>query len=657
MSDSFTTCPPLFISFTNQSFNGVQSYWNFGDGNTSTLTNPSHTYTISGTFNVGLNVIGNGGCKDSTTKQIKVLGPTGTFSYTPKRGCVPLSVEFSSRAKDAYLYTWDYSDGNINFGHDTATTHVYTRPGDFVPQIILEDSLGCKLPVVGTDTIKVKRIATHIKIPSTTLVCDSAFVMFNDSTETNDTIQNYLWSFGDGSTSNLQNPVHKYNVQGLYTVTLFNTTITGCTSSDTLRVPIKIVSGPQINIIGDTAGCVPKTAHFISQWLNQDTSVLRWEWDFANGQTSVLQNPPDQVYPIAGTYHIRSIATNGSGCADTVYSQLIAFPLPLVDAGANNYICRGQSYNLNPTGAINYLWDQHPSLSCFACPNPIATPDSTMQYRVEGTDVNGCKATDTVLLSVKQPFKVTVNPGDTICVGQAVQLGVSGAEKYTWDPPTYLNDISISNPITKPEATITYRVVGNDTLGCFYDTGYVAIKVYAIPKVNIIEDRIELPVGSSVQLHSTSSADVNTWRWTPPVGLSCTDCQNPIADPRQDITYTLRVNNGGHCMAEDKVSVFLICNGNNIYIPNTFSPNGDGVNDVFYPRGKGIFGIKSIRIFSRWGELVYEKTNFQPNDITAGWDGNYKNQKAAPDVYVYTVEAVCENNVIFNLKGDVTLLR
>ncbi|MEO7312337.1 MAG: PKD domain-containing protein [Chitinophagaceae bacterium] len=657
MSDSFTTCPPLFISFTNQSLNISQALWDFGDGNTSTLVNPSHTYTFSGIFNARLIVVGNGGCRDTAGAQVRLLGPSGTFSYSPLRGCTPMDVNFVSNTQNTYFYTWDYNDGVTNFGRDTATTHTYVRLGDFLPKIILEDSLGCKLPVLGIDTIKIKGVKSHIKSLLTYLICDSAFVAFTDSTVTNDTVQSYLWNFGDGFTSGQRNPVHKYAVTGVYNISLTVTTITGCISIDTLKVPIKIVPAPRIQTIGDANGCTPKTIRFTGVWLNQDTSIVKWKWNLGNGQNSVLQNPPDQTYITPAIYTIITIARNGSGCADTVYRTVEIFPLPVVDAGPGAFICRGQEQQLNATGASNYLWNPHPSLSCLTCNNPRAKPDSARWYQVEGTDSNGCKAIDTVLVKVKQPFLMRVNPGDTICVGQTVRLGAVGAERYRWTPNSFLNGTTIGNPVSRPDSTVRYMVVGYDTLGCFYDTGYVTIKVYPIPKVNIIEDRIQLVVGNSVQLHSRSSPDVNRWRWTPPLYLSCTDCENPIVTPRQEITYTLRVTNAGNCVAEDKVTIFLICSNNNVFVPNTFSPNGDGANDVFYPRGKGLFGVKSMRIFDRWGELLYEKTNFQPNDESAGWDGTYKGKLLTPDVYVYTMDVICDNNLIFNLKGNVTLLR
>jgi len=104
------------------------------------------------------------------------------------------------------------------------------------------------------------------------------------------------------------------------------------------------------------------------------------------------------------------------------------------------------------------------------------------------------------------------------------------------------------------------------------------------------------------------------------------------------------------------VTVYVICNGANVFIPNTFSPNGDGANDVFYPRGTGLFSIKSARVFNRWGEVVYEKAEFMPNNAAAGWDGSFKGKKLNTDVYIYVIEILCDNNTLLTYKGNIALI-
>jgi gliding motility-associated-like protein len=199
-------------------------------------------------------------------------------------------------------------------------------------------------------------------------------------------------------------------------------------------------------------------------------------------------------------------------------------------------------------------------------------------------------------------------------------------------------------------------VTGSDARGCFVTTDSVTISVFPYPVFDLGRDTT-ITVGSSVQLTPTRSADITSITWTPTTGLSCTDCLDPIASPKQRTTYTARVTNNGGCVTTSDITIYVVCNNENIFIPNTFSPNNDGMNDVFYPRGRGLAQIRSMKVFNRWGQQVFQRVNFIANDPSAGWDGTFKGQLLGPDVYVYMVEIVCENNALITLKGDVMLVR
>ncbi len=111
------------------------------------------------------------------------------------------------------------------------------------------------------------------------------------------------------------------------------------------------------------------------------------------------------------------------------------------------------------------------------------------------------------------------------------------------------------------------------------------------------------------------------------------------------------------CRNTGSVTVNVVCNNLNFFVPNTFSPNGDGRNDSFFPRGTGLFKIRKFTVFNRWGQVVFDRKDFNPNDANAGWDGTFKGQKASADVYIYLMEIVCENNSVIPVKGNVTLIR
>jgi gliding motility-associated-like protein len=148
-----------------------------------------------------------------------------------------------------------------------------------------------------------------------------------------------------------------------------------------------------------------------------------------------------------------------------------------------------------------------------------------------------------------------------------------------------------------------------------------------------------------------------SYSWQPQNDLSCTDCPRPIATPKYSTDYTITVTDSNSCRVSSKVQVIVLCQGAKVFVPNTFSPNGDGANDIFFVQGTGLARIKSLRVFNRWGEVVFEKRDFAVNDPSIGWDGTFKGQKAAPDVYIYQLEVFCENSEVIRTEGNVALIR
>ncbi|MFN8290345.1 MAG: gliding motility-associated C-terminal domain-containing protein [Chitinophagaceae bacterium] len=162
--------------------------------------------------------------------------------------------------------------------------------------------------------------------------------------------------------------------------------------------------------------------------------------------------------------------------------------------------------------------------------------------------------------------------------------------------------------------------------------------------------------GFPATIPAVYSPNTINWVWTPSAGLSCTSCPNPDAGPKVNTTYQVRFTDVNGCSNTGSIQVFVICKNANLFIPNTFSPNGDGSNDVFYPRGKGLERVKLLRIFNRWGEVVFEKRDVPVNDPAAGWDGTYKGRKPMADVYIYQAEVFCENGEVIKLNGNISLI-
>ncbi|MEO6315888.1 MAG: PKD domain-containing protein [Chitinophagaceae bacterium] len=654
MSDSVSTCPPLVVTFTNQSKYYKQLSWDFGDGTGALVENPVHYYNYPGVYYAKLIVTSPGGCSDTIFKKIDIKGPTGSFVYDKTVSCNPGTVGFTAQTQNTKSFIWDFNDGGTLNTTDATVSHAYTALGVYLPKMILEDAKGCKVPIAGKDTIRIYGVNAGF-IKDKQLLCDQGIINFSDASVSNDLITDYYWTMGDGSTTTDKDPNHTYTSTGNYAVKLLVTTLNGCTDTTDLVTHIKVVASPKIAMRGIFSACVPTNITFFGDITAADTSALAWNWNFANNTVSGAQNPLPVNYQQDGSFDATMTATNSSGCITTVVKPVVIHPIPLVNAGDNTAICEKNTATLGASGADSYTWSPATALSCTSCATPVASPDSNILYRVTGTTNFGCKAIDSVIITVKHPFTIQFGAGDTLCKGETFHLQASNAELYDWTPSLGLDNSHSKTPVARPQQTTNYQVIGRDSVGCFYDTGFVKLVVYNFPAVDAGADKT-IAVGSSTQLDAKISSDATTIRWQPATGLSCSDCANPVANPKQTTLYRVIAINEGGCINKDEVSIFVVCNNGNIFMPNTFSPNGNGTNDVFYPRGTGLYNIRSMRIFNRWGEPVFEASNFKANDASKGWTGNFKGQPAPNDVYVYFVEVVCENNSVLLYSGNIALI-
>ncbi|MBI1780818.1 MAG: PKD domain-containing protein [Sphingobacteriales bacterium] len=657
VSDSFTICPPLQVQFTNTSTFYKSVFWNFGDGNTSTAINPKYSYSIPNVYIVTLYVTSPGGCIDSIKKTITVLSNTkGVLTYSPLSGCYPQNINFKISSTNPVKYFWDYGDGTTLFTTDSVQQYQYGYPGYYLPKVTMQDAQGCLTPVFGTDTIKIFGAKADFSFDKN-LLCDAGNVQFKDSSFTADPVSNYTWDFGDGSAlSPLKNPLHNYSVPGIYNVALTIRTANGCTNTMTKSAIIKVVKSPQINISGNTVYCSPATVQLGGN-SQPDTSSISWKWDINNTVIN-QQNTGTLNFPTAGSYPVLLTAINSSGCTDTATTTIIVNQTPTVDAGPDTVVCLGSNLMLQPSGANNYNWYPSTYLSCTNCQNPVTTPTDNIQYIVTGSSLQGCSSIDSINIAVQKPFTITTSADTNICVGKTIQLIANGADYYTWSPVTGISNPTISNPLANPQVSTNYTVVGTDKNGCFTDTAFVQVNVYNYPVVDLGKDTTIIG-GNTLQLNPVSSNDIITWQWaaSPPGTLSCYTCTNPVAKPIVNSIYSAEVKNSIGCTTTDDIKVTVLCTGGKIYLPNTFTPNNDGINDWFYVIGNGVQTVKRFRVFDRWGKIIFDKSNVPANSRNDGWNGQFNGIDLPTGVYTYTVEVICGDGALFQLNGSVTLIR
>jgi gliding motility-associated-like protein len=350
------------------------------------------------------------------------------------------------------------------------------------------------------------------------------------------------------------------------------------------------------------------------------------------------------------------VETTTTGCIDTFKTVLDVYNIPIIRASPDTVICNLDTAFLRAYGGVSYVWSPTTGLNCSACPNPFAIPSTPTNYVVIGTDANGCTNTDTVHINMKSKVVASVDSFKVLCQNDSVALhaAADAVANFYWSPANGLSSTNSSTTNASPSATTKYMVIVKEG-HCIPDTVYSKVIVYPIPGIDPGPDQTIVEGGGTTI--TTTASNVVSYSWSPNTGLNCDTCGSPYAAPITTTLYKVTVTSDFGCVDSGKVKVTVICDHSQVFIPNTFTPNGDGANDKFYPHGKGLQIIKSFRIYDRWGEQVFVQSNFNTNDPDRAWDGTFNGKKLTPDVYVYVIDAICETGEPISWSGDVALLR
>lgn len=643
-----TACLNEQLDFYTGSINAATHSWDFGDGGTSTLANPKHAYTVLRSYDVRLIVTDTLGCKDTLFKPKAVTTSKPFPSFTMSDSitvCPPLLVKFNSTSTNTAQYYWRMGLGNTSTISNPS--EYYTTKGKFRIVLVATDAHGCTDSAIG----HVRLLGYDGSFDYSPLIgCKPLDVNFSAIVNN---VSKILWDFDDGVVISTTTPStsHKYIRPGAYLPRVIFEDAQGCKSLSNGLDTIK-VDAVDPGFKGD-APCQYSTVTLIDTTKSYFSNVSTWKWTFDDGSTSNIK-APTHYYGAAGKYPVKLVVSNTRGCIDSVTKDLEIHKLPDIIAGPDTVICLNDTAQLFANGGISYLWTATPYLSCLDCATPLAAPKTFFKFIVKGTDINNCSNVDTVTVNIKTKVEATVGPDREICLKDTAMLYANGGKTYLWSPSNGLDNPTSRTPIASPDVTTKYKVITYEG-SCIPDTDFVKITMYPLPDVKA-SGAATIIAGNSTILNASGNR-IDKFKWEPSESLSCSDCPDPSASPSKTTEYTVKVFTDFGCVDSDKVTVKVLCDESQLFIPNTFTPNGDGQNDVFYPRGTGLDKVRSFRVYNRWGEVVFERTGMPLNDATYAWDGTYKGATLPPDVFVYVVEALCESGEIMTIKGDVTLIR
>jgi len=602
-SPSTTICAGTPVTLTG---GGAASYsWDNGviDGVAFTPT-VTTTYTVTGTDA--------NNCTNTAQITITVNpAPTVTANASPATSiCVGDQVTLTGGG--ATSYTWDngVTDG---VAFTPATTTTYTVTGT--------DANNCTNTAQITITVSPAPTVTANASPSTT-ICAGDTVTLTGSGATS-----YTWDNGvtDGVPF-VPTTTTTYNVTGS----------TG-TCSDVDQITITVNPAPTITANASSiTSCAGDTVTLTG------SGGVSYTWD--NGVTDGVPF----IATATATYTVTG--TGANGCTNTDQVTVTVNPTPTVTANASpsTTICNGDPLTLTGSGATSYTWDN-------GVTDGVAfVPTATTTYTVTGTDANGCFATDQITITVTTcivPQASFTVSDSVVCAGGCIDFTDTSSDALSWSwtfaggNPSSSSD---QNPTVCFDSAgiFTVQLVVTNAFGT--DSMSTQIVVHPNPTIVAGSD-VTIMFGNTANLTSTTTS-TSSFSWTPSFNVVCPTCQNTQANPEETTTYTVTLTDTNGCVARDSMTVFIEFE-NIIWVPNIFSPNGDGSNDILFVRGKGIQSVLFF-IYDRWGEKVFETT-----DINLGWDGTFNGEPMNKAVFVYYVEATFMDGSKATKKGDVTLIR
>ncbi|HXP50355.1 MAG TPA: gliding motility-associated C-terminal domain-containing protein, partial [Bacteroidia bacterium] len=540
--------------------------------------------------------VSNGICTTDTTIIIKVnKRPVPTIFASNLATCPGDSVQLTA-------------SGGISYKWSTGATKnaIYVKPLATTTYYVTANNGSC----TGDTNIVISLFpAPAISVKGTDTICKGDSTILTASGGTN-----YSWS-----------PWTGLNIQTGPTVTAKPLT----TTTYTLSVSNSYCVKDTTIVITVTSSIAAKITPALTTICTGDTALLtasggtNYAWNTGATTNSV------KVFPATTTTY--SVKVSSGSCTNNASAQVTVTTPPIALIKGITSICLGDSTQLTASGGTGYIWNTGATTA------PIyVKPSFTTTYSVIVS--NGACTKDTnAVVTVNPVPNGSVSGNTSVCTGGHTILTASGGTTYLWSTGATTNNITIY-----PASSTTYKVtIGQNACT---DTISAFVTVTPIPISACCNTTIS--VGQSVQLSSSGGV---LYSWLPASGLSCDTCANPFASPNTTTIYTVTITSDSGCSSSTIVTIDVACGS--VFVPEAFSPNNDGQNDVLYVRGNCINTLDFI-VFDRWGNKVFET-----NDKTNGWNGMNKGQDMNTGSYVYYLKATMYDGTTTEKKGNVTLVR
>lgn len=635
-----TICVGESITFTDAStfIGGIRGWqWNFGAGASLATSNSRGPHTVSyntpGQKSVLLTIEAEGGCL--VTKILNIVVGSNQFDITANIT--------NSNCPNTFNGAIDISANNPNPPLSFAWSNGQNTedisglfPGDYT--VSITNALGCS----NTETFTVQspppfEFDTLIVMPncgggingSLTLQVTGATPPYQ-----------YNWQGAGFSDVNFLNNIP----EGNYGVTVRDAN--GCEVS--LLIPVT-----ELRLRIDTSITRPTCNGFadgsIQIAVTNGQAPYQYSWNGGNlGTGTSIANLT------AGVYRLDILDANL--CRGEFDLTLEDHPPVTVDFDVMDISCNGQldgSITAMPLGGVgNYTfrWDKGQT-------TPTISNLPAGDFFITVTDGNGCEGMDTATVIEPEVVRLTIgNVANALCfgtpTGSVSLVGSGGTLPYAYR----LNgeDFQLDSTfINLPAGTYNFTI--RDDGGCTA-TASATITQPAQLTVDAGENQT-IDLGDATTITAIANATNLVFQWSPPDSLSCLDCPSPEVNPSKTTPYTVTVEDPNGCIATDEVTI-IVTKNRKLFIPTAFSPNGDGFNDFFTLfGGKGASQIKSLRIFSRWGELIFERKDLPLGQEAAGWDGTFKGKPLSPGVFVFMAEVEFIDQEVVLFEGDVTIIK